>query len=88
MANITFIEGNDRHFRPYVMSAFDKILAAFNIHNQRGNCLYQTERSLLPMVDVSPGQAAHFFHTVEVNLNQLLALHVEVMAPEDSLAIL
>ena len=50
---------------PALMTAFDKILAAFNIHNQRGNWFYQTERNLLPMVDVSPGQAAHFFHTVE-----------------------
>ena len=61
---------------PVLMAAFDKILAAFNIHNQRGNWLYQTERNRLPMVDVSPAhcQAAHFFHTVEVNLNQVTTM--------------
>ena len=57
-----------------LMTAFDKILAAFNVHNQRGNWFYQTERNRLPMVDVSPGQAAHFFHTVEVNLNQITTM--------------
>ena len=46
-----------------LMTAFDKILAAFNIHNQRGNWFYQTERNLLPMVDATPGQAAYFFHS-------------------------
>ena len=56
------------------MTAFDKILAAFKIHNQRGNWFYQTERNRLPMVDVSPGQAARFFHTVEVNLNQITTM--------------
>ena len=55
---------------PALMTAFDKILAAFNVHSQRGSSFYQTERSKLPMVDISPGQAPHFFHTVEVNLNQ------------------
>ena len=59
---------------PALMAAFDKILAAFNIHNQRGNWFYQTERNRLPMVDVSPGQAAHFFHTIEVNLNQVMTM--------------
>ena len=53
-----------------LMTAFDKILAAFNLNNSRGNWLYQTERNKLPMDDVSPEQAATFFHTVEVNLNQ------------------
>ena len=57
-----------------LMTAFDKILAAFNIHNQRGNWFYQTERNHLPMVDVTPGQAAYFFHTVEVNLNQVTTM--------------
>ena len=57
-----------------LMTAFDKILASFNIHNQRGNWFYQTERNLLPMVDVSAGQAAYFFHTVEVNLNQVTTM--------------
>ena len=57
-----------------LMTAFDKILAAFNIHNQRGNWFYQTERNLLPMVDATPGQAAYFFHTVEVNLNQVTTM--------------
>ena len=56
------------------MTAFDKILASFNIHNQRGNWFYQIERNLLPMVDISAGQAAHFFHTVEVNLNQVTTM--------------
>ena len=50
--------------------AFDKILAAFNVDSQRGKWFYKTERNKLPMVDISPGQAAHFFHSVEVNLNQ------------------
>ena len=57
-----------------LMTAFDKILASFNIHNQRGNWFYQTERNLLPMVDVTAGQAAYFFHTVEVNLNQVTTM--------------
>ena len=57
-----------------LMTAFDKILAAFNVHNQRGNWFYQTERNLLPMVDISPGQEARFFHTVEVNLNQVTTM--------------
>ena len=57
-----------------LMAAFDKILAAFNVHNQRGNWFYQTERNLLRMVDISPGQAARFFHTVEVNLNQVTTM--------------
>ena len=57
-----------------LMAAFDKILASFNVHNQRGNWFYQTERNLLPMVDISPGQAARFFHTVEVNLNQVTTM--------------
>ena len=52
-----------------LMTAFDKILAAFNLNNQRGNWLYQTERNKIPMVDISPEQAANFFHTVEVNVN-------------------
>ena len=47
-----------------------KILAAFNLNNQRGNWFYQTERNKIFMVDVSPEQAASFFYTVEVNLNQ------------------
>ena len=59
---------------PALMTAFDTILAAFNVHNQRGNWFYQTERNRLPMVDVSPGQAALFFHTVEVNLNQITTM--------------
>ena len=59
---------------PALMTAFDKILASFNIHNQRGNWFYQTERNLLPMVDATPGQAAYFFHTVEVNLNQVTTM--------------
>ena len=54
-----------------LMSAFDKILSAFNLNNSRGNWFYQTERNKMPMMDdVSPEQAAMFFHTVEVNLNQ------------------
>ena len=57
-----------------LMSAFDKILSlilsAFNLNNSRGNWFYQTERNKMPMDDVSPEQAATFFHTVEVNLNQ------------------
>ena len=53
-----------------LMSAFDKILAAFNLGNARGNWFYQTERNKMPMDDVSPEEAALFFHTVEVNLNQ------------------
>ena len=53
-----------------LMSAFDKILASFNLGNARGNWLYQTERNKMPMDDVSPEEAALFFHTVEVNLNQ------------------
>ena len=57
-----------------LMAAFDKILAAFNVHNQRGNWFYQTERNLLPMVDITPGQAARFFHTVEVILNQVTTM--------------
>ena len=52
------------------MTAFDKILSAFNLNNFRRNWFYQTERNKIPMVDVSPGQAAMFFHTLEVNLNQ------------------
>ena len=44
------------------------------MHNQRGNWFYQTERNLLPMVDITPGQAARFFHTVEVNLNQVTTM--------------
>ena len=58
------------------VSTFQKLQAwksaarRFNIHNQRGSWFYQTERSKLPMVDISQGQAAHFFHSVEVNLNQ------------------
>ena len=50
--------------------AFDKILSAFNLNNARGNWLYQTERNRMPMDDVSPEEAAAFFHTVEVNRNQ------------------
>ena len=53
-----------------LMAAFDKILSAFNLNNSRGNWLYQTERNKMPMDDVSPEEAAVFFHTVEVNLNQ------------------
>ena len=53
-----------------LMTAFDKILAAFNVYSQRGNWFCQTERNKLPMVDISQGQAAHFIHTVKVNLNQ------------------
>ena len=53
-----------------LMTAFDKILSAFNLSNSRGNWFYQTERNKIPMVDVSPEQAATFFHTIEVNLNQ------------------
>ena len=53
-----------------LMSAFDKILASFNLGNARGNWFYQTERNKMPMDDVSPEEAAVFFHTVEVNLNQ------------------
>ena len=47
-----------------LVTAFDKILSAFNLNNSRGNWFYQTERNKIPMVDVSPGQAATFFHTV------------------------
>ena len=47
-----------------LMSAFDKILSAFNLNNSRGNWFYQTERNKMP----SPEEAAMFFHTVEVNL--------------------
>ena len=36
-----------------------------NQYNVLGNWLYQTERSKTSMVDVSPEQAARFFHTVE-----------------------
>ena len=53
-----------------LMGAFDKILSAFNLNNARGNWFYQTERNKMPMDDVSPEEAATFFHTVEVNLNQ------------------
>ena len=53
-----------------LMSAFDKILASFNLGNARGNWFYQTERNKMPMDDVSPEEAAMFFYTVEVNLNQ------------------
>ena len=53
-----------------LMAAFDKILSAFNLNNARGNWFYQTERNKMPMDDVSPEEAAVFFHTVEVNLNQ------------------
>ena len=53
-----------------LMTAFDKILSAFNLNSSRGKWFYQTERNKIPMVDVSPEQAAMFFHTVEVNLNQ------------------
>ena len=53
-----------------LMGAFDKILSAFNLNNARGNWFYQTERNRMPMDDVSPEEAALFFHTVEVNLNQ------------------
>ena len=53
-----------------LMGAFDKILSAFNLNNARGNWFYQTERNKMPMDDVSPEEAAVFFHTVEVNLNQ------------------
>ena len=53
-----------------LMAAFDKILSAFNLSNSRGNWFYQTERNKMPMDDVSPEEAAMFFHTVEVNLNQ------------------
>ena len=60
--------GVTRRFHPYV--SFDKILAAFNQHNSRGSWFYQTERDKIPMVDVSHEQAANFFYTVEVNLNQ------------------
>ena len=55
-------------------TAFDKILAAFNLNNSRGACFYQTERNKIPTVGVSPEQAALFFHTVEVNLNQTLTI--------------
>ena len=44
-----------------LMTAFDKILAAFNLNNSQGNWFYQTERNKIPMVDVSPEQ----FHTVD-----------------------
>ena len=37
---------------------------------KRQRCSYQTERNKMPMDDVSPEEAALFFHTVEVNLNQ------------------
>ena len=57
-----------------LMAAFDKILAAFNVHNQQGNWFYQIERNLLPTVDISPGQAARFFHTVDDNLNQVTTM--------------
>ena len=53
-----------------LMSAFDKILASFNLGNARGNWFYQTERNKMPMDDISPEEAAMFFYTVEVNLNQ------------------
>ena len=53
-----------------LMTAFDKIIVAFNLNNPRGKWFYQTERNKIPMVDVSPAQAAHFLHTVEVNLKQ------------------
>ena len=53
-----------------LMAAFDKTLSAFNLSNSRGNWFYQTERNKMPMDDVSPEEAAMFFHTVEVNLNQ------------------
>ena len=53
-----------------LMAAFDRILSAFNLSNSRGNWFYQTERNKMPMDDVSPEEAAKFFHTVEVNLNQ------------------
>ena len=53
-----------------LMAAFDKILSAFNLSNARGNWFYQTECNKMPMDDVSPEEAAMFFHTVEVNLNQ------------------
>ena len=53
-----------------LMTAFDKTLAALNLNNLRGSRFYQTERNKMPMVDVTPEQAATFFHTVEVNLNQ------------------
>ena len=43
-----------------LMTAFDRILAAFNLNNQRGNWLYLTEHNKIPMVDVSPEQAATF----------------------------
>ena len=48
-----------------LMSAFDKILSSFNLGNARGNWFYQTERNKMPMDDVSPEEAALFFHTVE-----------------------
>ena len=53
-----------------LMTACDKILAAFNLNNQRGNWLYQSERNKILMVAMSPEQAANLFYTVEVNLNQ------------------
>ena len=53
-----------------LMTAFNKILSAFNLNNSGGNWFFQTERNKIPMVDLSPEQAATFFHTVEVNLNQ------------------
>ena len=53
-----------------LMSAFDRILSALNQHNLRGKWFFQTERNKIPMVDVSPEQAAKFFYTAEVNLNQ------------------
>ena len=52
------------------MTAFDEIPAKLNQRNVRGSWFYQIERNKIPMVDVSPEQAAKFFHTVEVNLNQ------------------
>ena len=51
-----------------LMGAFDKILSAFNLNNARGNWFYQTERNKMPMDDVSPEEAAVFFHTVEGQL--------------------
>ena len=53
-----------------LMTAFDQILAAFNLSNQRGNWFYQTESDKIPMVDVSPEQDATFFYTVEVYLKK------------------
>ena len=62
-----------------LMQAFDKILAVFNQRNVRGNWLYQTEPNKIPMVDVSAEQAAKFFHTMEVNLNQMTTTTVGQM---------